>query len=247
MKLLFDLGNTRVKWAAWDGRDLRGGGAAAHRDNVDFAALLQDIQKPDGIWIASVAAPALDERLVQFARTHWRIEPMFVRSSASACGVRSAYAQPERLGVDRWLGLIAAHAHGEAPAVIAGCGTALTLDALAIDGMHLGGLIAPSPQLMRQALLGNTARLGDIDAATVVEIASNTADAVASGTWLAAAALVERFVAQAAARFTATPRLVLTGGGASRLGALLALPHRIDAELVLRGLAHYADRSRAVS
>jgi type III pantothenate kinase len=244
MKLLADLGNTRLKCALWDGHALSAHAAVAHAaaERVDFATLLKDIQSVDAVWIASVAAPALDAAFAEAVRARWGVEPVFARSSAAACGVRSAYQQPERLGVDRFLALIAVHAQQAGPAVIAGCGTALTLDALDTDGTHLGGLIAPAPELMRSALLGNTARLGNIDAARIVEIADNTADAVASGTWLAAAALVERFVAQAAGRFGAAPALLLGGGGAAQLGALLALPHRIDADLVLRGLARYADQ-----
>jgi len=246
MKALFDLGNTRVKWALFDGMELRPGGALPHGGNVDFVSLLKDIPDVAEIWAASVAAPGLDAALSEAAQSRWGAPARFVRSTAQACGVRNAYAQPQRLGVDRWLALIATHAHGAVPAVIASCGTALTLDALAADGTHLGGLIAPSPDVMRAALVGNTARLGDLDGAAVVEIADNTADAVASGTWLAAAALVERFVAQAARRLGASPALILSGGGAGRLGGLLAVPHRIDAELVLRGLAHYADNAVAV-
>jgi type III pantothenate kinase len=132
------------------------------------------------------------------------------------------------------------HAVESGPCVLASCGTALTLDALAADGTHLGGLIAPSPALMRDALTGATARLATPQFARVVECADNTDDAIESGVWLAAAALLERFVARAAATFGTPPSVVLTGGGAERLGALIALPHRIDTELVLRGLALYA-------
>ena len=245
MKLLLDLGNTRLKWALWDGATLQPGAAVAHAQAGDIAAALEGIGEVQSAWIASVAAPALDAALAAALRRRG-LEAQFVRSSASACGVRSAYAQPERLGVDRFLSLIAVYAQAPAATVIASCGTALALDALAADGTHLGGLIAPAPTLMRQALLGNTARLGDIDAATIVEMAINTADAVESGTWLAATALVERFVVQARAQLGAAPELVLSGGGAQRLGGLLAPAHRIDAHLVLRGLACYADHHGAL-
>jgi type III pantothenate kinase len=241
VKLLVDIGNTRLKWACWDGAHLHAGSSIAHGENVDFAALFADAPRPVDLWVASVAAPAMDAALAQFARERWQREPHFVRSSANACGVRNAYAQPERLGIDRFLGLIAVHAAQPGAAVIAGCGTALTLDALAADGTHLGGLIAPAPELMRSALLGNTARLGNLPPAEVVEIATDTAAAVMSGSWLAAAALLERFAAQAAQRLGATPALILGGGGAGALSELIALPHRIDAALVLRGLAIYAD------
>ena len=139
------------------------------------------------------------------------------------------------------LGLVAAHAEVPGPVVVAGCGTALTIDALAADGEHIGGLIAPSPALMRSALTAGTARLGDLREGSVVDFAADTAAAVESGVWLAAVALVERFHARAAARWGSPPALLLTGGGADRLAALIALPHRADRDLVLRGLARYAD------
>ena len=245
MKLLIDLGNTRLKWALWDGAVLRPGAAIAHAggEPVDFAALWKDIESVESVWIASVATSALGETLTRSVRERYGIEPHFVRSGAQACGVRNAYAQPERLGVDRFLGLIAAHAQAQQPTVVASCGTALTLDALAADGRHLGGLIAPSPALMQSSLRGNTARLGEAGAARVVELADNTADAVESGSWLAAVALIERFVAHTTRGFGVAPALVLGGGGARRLVDLIALPLRIDAELVLRGLALFAERA----
>ena len=244
MKLLIDAGNTRLKSALWDGRRLAVLAAATHggaTDNVDFDALWKDAPAVSAVFVASVAGAGFAGRLLRFLQRRFGIAPAQLASPASACGVRNAYAQPERLGVDRFLGLVALHAAAARPYVLASCGTALTLDALGADGAHLGGLICASPPLMLDALLGGTARLARPQDARVVDLADNTADAIESGVWLAGAALVERFLARAAARLGAAPELVLTGGGAGRLGALLEPPYRIDAELVLRGLAVYAD------
>ncbi len=93
--------------------------------------------------------------------------------------------------------MVAARADGYAPCVVAGAGTALTLDVLAADGQHLGGLIAPGPQLMQQSLLEATARVRPQRPGEILELADNTADAVASGCWQAAAALIERFATHA--------------------------------------------------
>ena len=75
----------------------------------------------------------------------------------------------------------------------------------------------------------------------IVELADNTADAVASGCWQAAAALIERFTARMAPRLGATPTLILGGGDAARLAPLLSLPARLSQDGVLRGLAVWAD------
>ncbi|HEY2395799.1 MAG TPA: type III pantothenate kinase [Rudaea sp.] len=244
MKLLIDLGNTRLKCALWDGTTLRTLGAATHAgpmDNVDFAALWSEAGAVSAILIASVAGAALGLRLARDLRRRFGLEPVFVASTAQACGVRNAYAQPERLGVDRFLGLIAVHADAAGAVVLASCGTALTLDAIDADGGHRGGLISASPALMIDALTGNTARLQRPRAARIVELAVDTADAIESGTWLGAAALIERFVERAAALIGSRPAVVLGGGGARRLGGLIAPAHRVDEEVVLRGLAIYAD------
>ena len=243
MKLLIDLGNTRLKCALWDGSALRFIGALAHvGDDVqlDFDTLWKDIGAVSAILIASVASAVVGDQLARKALERFGVKPAFVLSPASACGVRNAYAEPDRLGIDRFLGLVALHAIQSGPCVLASCGTALTLDALTADGSHLGGLIAPSPPLMRDALTGATARLSTPQAARVVERADNTGDAIESGVWLAGAALLERFVARATTTFGAAPAVVLTGGGAERLATLIEPAHRVDAELVLRGLAIYA-------
>jgi type III pantothenate kinase len=254
MKLLIDVGNTRLKCALWDGAVLRELGSATHAaamqaalmdadaaNNVDFAALWAQVADVSAIFIASVASSTIEQRLAQSLTQRFARTPRFVASAASACGVRNAYPQPERLGVDRFLSLIAVHAFERSPAVLASCGTALTLDALAADGTHLGGLISASPALAIDALTGSTARLQAPQSARVVELADNTDDAIESGAWLAAVAQVERFVARAAGLMGGTPALILSGGGAARLSALIAPPHRVDASLVLRGLAVYSD------
>lgn len=240
MKLLIDAGNTRLKWACWDGAALHGVAAAANA-GMEFSALWKDAQRVDAVWIASVASVAANAALAAAVRDRFGVEPVFAAPRAQARGVRVAYTEPARLGVDRFLGLIAAHALVPGPAAIASCGTALTLDALAADGTHLGGLIAASPELAQNALRGMAARLAGVPAGRVTEIADNSADAIESGTWLGAAALVERFLAGFVRRLDAAPTLILTGGGAAKLSGLLVVPHRIEAELVLRGLAMLAD------
>ncbi|MHB8448695.1 MAG: type III pantothenate kinase [Rudaea sp.] len=242
MKLLIDAGNTRLKWAWWDNVLLRDV-SAVPKAGADVSALWKDEQRTDAVWIASVVSASENAALAAALRDRFGVEPVFAATRAQACGVRIAYAAPELLGVDRFLGLIAAHAQTPAATVIASCGTALTLDALAADGTHLGGLIAAGPELEQNALRAGAARLATVAAGRITEIADNSADAIESGTWLCAAALVERFFGQAERRLDRTPDLILTGGGAVKLSALLEAPHRIEAELVLRGLALLAESS----
>lgn len=243
MNLLIDYGNTRVKWASWDGVAL-GAVAAASNTEMDLSTLWKDHGSIDAAWIASVASAAANASLAAALRGRFGIGPVFAATRAQACGVRIAYAEPVQLGVDRFLCLIAAHAMAATGTVIVSCGTALTMDALAADGTHLGGLIAASPDMAAHALRVSAARLADVPAGNITDMADNSADAIASGTWLSAVALIERFHARTERRLGACPMLILAGGGAMRLSGLLGVPHRIEADLVLRGLAHYAQSSR---
>ena len=245
MKLLLDLGNSRLKWAlqAQPGSWLAHG-AVGWQQEQDVAATLRlawaQLPAPVAVLGASVVDVAREAQLAALVAERFGIAPFWLRTPASACGVRNAYAEPQRLGVDRFLAMVAAHAEGRAPCVLVGVGTALTLDALAADGRHLGGLIAPGPQLMQQSLLGATAQVRPQRPGQILELADNTADAVASGCWQAAAALVERFATRLAGELGAGAGLILDGGDAATLLPLLALPAQLVRDGVLRGLAVWA-------
>jgi pantothenate kinase type III len=76
-----------------------------------------------------------------------------------ALGVRNAYPKHNKLGVDRWLAMLAAYHYYNAPVCIVSCGSALTLDIVDSQGQHLGGMIMPGLNLMQQALSRGTANL----------------------------------------------------------------------------------------
>ena len=244
MRLLLDLGNTRLKWTLAEGARLHGTVMALPWDTPDFAArlctLLAAVPPVDAVWLAAVAAPER-EALV---RELLGVDVRGARADAEVCGVRLAYREPARMGIDRVLGLVAARAAGHAPCVLAGIGTALTLDALAADGRHLGGLIVAAPQLMQRALRDAAGRVQSAsDEGRVCWFADNTEDALAAGAWLAAAALVDRFHEQAAHRLGVAPVLLLSGGAAPRLRALLRTAAQPLPDAVLRGLALYAEHA----
>ena len=72
----------------------------------------------------------------------------------------NAYPQPQSLGVDRWLALIAARQLAPGWACVIDAGTALTIDALDAAGLHLGGLIIPGSRMIEarpENLIGDKA------------------------------------------------------------------------------------------
>ncbi|MEO8810633.1 MAG: type III pantothenate kinase [Rhodanobacter sp.] len=243
MMLLLDLGNTRLKWA------LRNSGAEWlargvldwHQDiGEKLAKAWNDVPRPSRIVAASVVDGARESRIAEIAQQVFACAPHWVRTPESACGVRNAYREPQRLGVDRFLAMVAARASHRSSCVMASAGTALVLDALGADGLHLGGLIAPGVRLMQQSLLDSTARVRPERPGDVLDLADNTADAVTSGCWQAAAALIERFHARMQKRLGETPTLILDGGDAKALAAMLSVPTEVVSDGVLHGLALWA-------
>ncbi|HEU4665686.1 MAG TPA: type III pantothenate kinase [Dokdonella sp.] len=242
MKLLVDFGNTRLKWASVVAdAPLRPGGVFAHADVPLVAELRREwggLARVDSAWIASVVSSAREDELAAFVRDRFGVPARFVRSPAAALGIRNAYAQPERLGVDRFLALAAAHARHPRLQVLVSAGTALTIDALDADGSHLGGLIVASPHAMRLAVVAGTARV-DARGGRLSERPRATADAVVTGSLYAAAGAIERFRASLVGAGEALPPILLGGGGADELEPLLAPVERVH-DLVLHGLALWA-------
>lgn len=243
---LFDLGNTRLKCAPRLHDGSVGPIAAVEHDGVRLPAGWMDRVLPprvDVAIVASVANTTLHTQLLD--DLGGRCGHVSLATSQPRCGgMRIGYVDPARLGVDRFLALLAAHvraiAAGGHPTLVVGIGTALTIDLLDADGQHLGGRIAPSPALMREALHARVAHLPGVGG-SAVDFATDTTDALASGCDGAALGLVEHSLRAATTRLHGVrPRLLVHGGGASILQARLDAAILAPA-LVLEGLARWAD------
>lgn len=241
---LFDLGNTRLKYAALrDDGSLGDVAAIAHDGDAlpaDWDAALP--ARFEAAALTMVGATALRTRLLD-ALTARCGRISIARTVTAFGGLRIAYPKPESLGADRFLAMLGARARtGRAndmrPWLVVGIGTAITLDLIDADGLHRGGRIAPSPALMREALHARAAQLPE-HGGECVAFADNTADALRSGCDGAALALIDRALRDAEALLGATPALILHGGGVDALSGLSGDATRAPA-LVLEGLAAWA-------
>jgi type III pantothenate kinase len=242
---LLDLGNTRLKLASSVGGSLGPVTALAHGE-PGFEARLHDglagARPGTPALLASVAGPEVTQRVTALlAARGLRIES--VRTQARWAGVQVAYADPSRLGVDRFLALLAAHARG-GDRLIVSFGSALTLDLLAADGRHLGGLIGMAPGHQIAALGERFPALARGVGDPTVAWASDTPDAVAAGARRQAVGLVMAAWADAIDTLGHAPRLLLCGGAAADFVAPLAHGLGVAPEcaegLVLEGLLAYA-------
>ena len=155
MNLLVDIGNARIKWAVQESSSWKTGEPLIRQQRAfkDLARpVWKELETPGRVIVSSVAGEDYRKSVHTWIKRRWKVIPEFLHAEAHRCGVSNAYSAPERLGGDRWANLLAVHAHHKGPAVVIDCGTAITIDAIAGDGAHLGGLIVPGMDLMTTAL-----------------------------------------------------------------------------------------------
>jgi type III pantothenate kinase len=242
--LLVDIGNTRIKWARLEGDRPGRGKAAAHSGwrAADYARHLFAPARGIGrVVVASVAGSKVNQALAAAARRAGAVA-QFVAVARHAGGVTVGYAEPWRLGVDRFAAVVGAHdIFGALPVCVVGVGTAMTIDLVDAAGRHLGGVIVPAPKLMVETLLANThgirrrARGGAVGGFGL--FGRSTRDGIERGARYAAAALVDRAVEEASGPLGREPLVVLTGGDADLVRPLARSRCVTVPELVLRGLA----------
>ncbi len=243
MDLLIDIGNTRIKWAHLDESGLSEQSAAPHTDWTSrqlSERMLNFDETPVRVLVSNVSGPRMAGLLSEALRQRWQIDAIFAASSPQACGVRNGYSDYRKLGVDRWLGMIAAHAMESRSACVVSVGTAMTIDGVTAAGDHLGGVIVPGPDLMCSSLMRNTSDIQKHSQDGLIDgelFASNTLGAVRQGAVHALAALIERAIDSMRQKLQEPPVVLLTGGAAMDVRPFIAAPCTVVPDLVIRGLA----------
>jgi len=230
-RLLIDAGNTSLKWAVVEGGQWC---AEGRSDYADWAGLRAELTADTHCFVACVTDPARARQIATLL-DEAGISPTWLKAEAGFADLKNTYLKPQQLGVDRWMGLIAARQRTREAVLVVSVGTALTVDAMNADGVFLGGVIVPGVNLMRQALRQGTAQIADA-AGEWQAFPRNTADAVQSGIVAALCGAIERQHARLAEASRLTPRCLLTGGDAGVLHAQLSVAVERVPSLVLEGI-----------
>ncbi|HEY9136545.1 MAG TPA: type III pantothenate kinase [Pseudomonadales bacterium] len=255
MILLLDVGNSRLKFAFWQRSGLAQAvmseqQAVVHHGRISDA--LEKILQHKGlqraevsrVLVSSVAGELAEKAITTFCRQHLTVNPEFARTRKTFKGFTVAYEQPSRLGVDRWLAMLAARklegleSRENSPVCVIDSGSALTIDVVSAKGGHRGGFIIPGLRLMYDSLLNNTQEVyADTPSFDDIDWGKSTNQAVANGALFAIVSVVK----EACRRFSeqeARVLMVLSGGDADILFPLLSdtCGCKKIPDLVLRGL-----------
>lgn len=248
--LLADAGNTRLKWA-WlqDGqRSEQQAQAYAEGENSVPAALtiltelLQDtgVQRMILVHVLGDEFSAEVEKLCQSAHCGLSL----VSGAAATYGIKLAYPNPAHLGADRLVGLMAARSLAEnKAAIIIDCGTAVTVDALTADDVHLGGLITPGLGLLQDSLFRRT-KAKHMDRSLVDDpqiFTNNTAAAIGSGCLFALVGTIEGICQRMQDQMAEPPLKIICGGDAARLHEWLRGDFMLRPAALMDGLQAIAE------
>ena len=234
--LLVDHGNSRIKWAlSGGGRWTPGDPIEVRGKETDFSPL-EGIEALQRILVSNSAGPQALACLEDFCRSQWDLKPKMLRAKASQCDVTNSYADPESLGSDRWLAMIAARQFCKGPLAVIDCGTAITCDALSADGVFLGGVINAGPETAAQALLSKAAHLDLNEMRFTGIFNTDTSSAVGSGSLVFAVGGVERVLTEFRAKLGEDFQVLMTGGWAKTLMPLMNVDAAVYPDLVLKGI-----------
>ncbi|HNK98421.1 MAG TPA: type III pantothenate kinase [Chitinophagales bacterium] len=236
MQLVLDLGNTKHKYAIYEGNELVRLGSEPQL-TAEITANLIDIYGIDQAIVSSVdhfdeaLESLLEERtgLLQFTHT-------------TPLPIINLYGTPATLGKDRLAGAVGAHtAFKGSPVLVVDAGTCIKYDFLDKEGIYYGGAISPGLFMRFKAMHNFTARLPLIDPenyATVLEVpltGTSTVDSLRSGALNGALFEVEGAISAYTGKHAGLA-VILTGGDAGFFE--LHMKSRIFARpnLVLEGL-----------
>ncbi len=239
--LLLDCGNTRLKWRHISPARVQQGIFDYHTDTLQAAPFWSLLQADDVIWAASVAKLEWREQLEQVAQQRQLRVPRFAISEVRQGGVINGYREPQKLGIDRWLAILAAWRECRTACIIIDAGSALTVDIVDHEGHHQGGHIVPGLALQQRSLLTQTAQVRfDADHRQSIAPGRDTQAAVLNGTLAMAIGYLRYLLHEAWHSSPTTPVIFITGGDAERLLPLLNVSANVRPHLVLDGLYHYA-------
>lgn len=250
--IAIDIGNSRVKWARFDGAEMKEYHALAHDHGAPeqvISEIVSAIPDQQSVWISCVTSNDFKSALQAALVTQGIDDIHYASSQDLQLGVRNGYPQPQSLGVDRWLSMLAAFNDKDRPAETAvcviSCGTAVTLDILSPQGEHLGGVILPGYRLMLDSLVTAAENLSlseysyrEGDAGLAVDTQHGILNGVAS-------VLVDGLRAQLQRQnelASSGLRIFITGGDGEWLAQQLAGDLHHDPYLVLKGLALIAEK-----
>jgi len=240
MNLVVDIGNTSVKTALFDGKELVTIGRSGTEEMRKNISIITSNHKIENIIISSVASDP-SELIEELKEEGFRVHHL---TGMSNFPFKSEYKTPETLGVDRLAAAAGGVFHfGNANMLIIDAGSALTFDLVA-GSIFRGGTISPGMEMRFKALHTFTGRLPLCSFASDFSFpASGTTDAIAKGVMRGIIFELNEYI-RTFSNSHSNPVTILTGGDSMQLSGLIKGDFVILPNLVLEGLNYLIELNR---
>ena len=210
MKLLIDIGNTRTKWAVWQGdSELEQG--VVESFSIDW---VETLKRRYSLRYGLVCSTRGDAESVCNLLQKSGLQCLVFDADCPVPS-KNGYLTPRTLGRDRLAAAVgAATLYPDREVVIIDLGTALTIDHLTADGCFSGGVISPGLEMRFRALHTHTAALPLVEPTdTEGVVGRTTEEAIALGVMNSVAFEIEGYLARFAKK-NGDFIPILTGGAA---------------------------------
>ncbi|MEP3224431.1 MAG: type III pantothenate kinase [Parasphingorhabdus sp.] len=249
MLLAIDAGNTNVVFALFDGEEVKARWRIAtdpRRTADEYVVWLRQLLDLNG-WsvddihavIIGTVVPRALHNLTVLSEKYFGVTPYVAGRGDAQWGVALDVAQPDTVGADRVLNIIAAHEKYKQDVVIIDFGTATTFDVADYDGAYKGGVIAPGINLSLDALVGKTAQLPRIalEAPDTDNVIGRTTESqMLIGIFWGYIGMIEGLVERTKAQIGRPTTVIATGGLSVLFDEHTDVFDHLESDLTLRGL-----------
>jgi len=220
-EIFVELGNTNAKWK------FKGKYFFLPTKIFEFDKLPVTAK----IWASNVSQKFFDSK---------ELNVTFIESQKRYKSLISSYKEPKSLGSDRWFALIASYEkYQRRNLILVDIGTAITIDAINKSGMHLGGVIFPGLEKIRESF--------NFPFITSHEKIDGVGQSTEEGWTIGTLSVVVNSIIQKVKELEIklpNSSIIVTGGGYKVVQDFLDFGHIYDKNLVLDGLEFYAHYMR---
>ena len=250
MLLTIDAGNTNLVFALVDQGEIKTRWRIAtdpRRTADEYAVWLHQLLELEGyaksdvsgVIIGTVVPRAL-HNLEVLASKYFHVEPVIAGQGRAAWPMELDVEEPQSVGADRALNVIAAHAKHPGDLIVVDFGTATTFDLVDSAGAYKGGIIAPGINLSIDALVNAAAMLPRIaiEAPEDPSVIGRTTDRqMIIGIYWGYVALIEGLIARLKGEIGRPVTVIATGGLAALFDQRTDAFDAIEPDLTIRGLS----------
>jgi len=249
MLLAIDAGNTNLVFALLQEGEIKARWRIAtdpRRTADQYAVWLHQLLELEGFTKADVDAviigtvvPRALHNLEVLASKYFHVEPLIAGQGVAAWPMALDVDEPQNVGADRALNVIAAHAKYPGDLIVIDFGTATTFDAVDFSGAYKGGIIAPGINLSIDALVNAAAMLPRIaiEAPQETSVVGRTTESqMLIGIYWGYVAMIEGLVERMKTEIARPVTVVATGGLATLFDKHTKVFDAIEPDLTIQGL-----------